>query len=402
MTISIQGLLVFLVVSYAVVLSPFLDAGLRNYLILLAALIGVISLFAFRVQKKSALIWSLVLSAYMAVVILATSGFAGLGPVALTITYMMGLVAIISIANRHWFDLPFATILFARIVVAYAIVSVLQMVASLGGLPIPNLIVSKGMWSYNSLAIEPSHLGRAVGITMLAYLILASQQARTRISAVPRSSHRKVLIAFFVTMLLSGSALAVIAIPITLMFALRPVWSVPLLAVTFLSLPFLSSMDYEPVQRATAFLSNLGSLDFDSLTNGDASGASRLIPTLIYLDIADPSTSAFWFGAGEQGSRAIFAPRIGGIANYEGGTGFLPGFLATYGTIASALFLWAFMLRQWNRKTYPIIIFWLCFFSSVPWNTQLFWYGLVTLALANAALSKNKAPLDASPRCFPE
>ncbi|SMH40711.1 hypothetical protein [Mesorhizobium australicum] len=388
MKITIQNVLVFVVVSYAIVLAPFLDAGFRNYLVLLAAFAGAFSLFVFHVQVAHVQLWSLVVIGYMCLVALANSGLPGLGSVALTFAYLMGQFTVASIAKRSWFDARFAATLLGRIVIAYAIVSVLQMIASFTGLSVPNLIASKGLWSYNSLAYEPSHLGRAIGITMLAYLIVVRGESGGRLSFRSGSMNRKVLIAFFVTMLLSGSAVAAIAIPIALIFALRPRWSVPLMVITFLVWPSLTYIDYEPLQRAIRLISNLDTLDIERLAEADGSGAARLIPFLIYLDLADPWTWTFWFGYGAQGAASVFVDRVKGIADYEGGVSFLPGFLVTYGLVGSAFFLWVLLISAWNSTTFPIIVFWFVFFTSVPWNIQLFWYGLIVLILVNEAISK--------------
>jgi hypothetical protein len=63
----------------------------------------------------------------------------------------------------------------------------------------------------------------------------------------------------------------------------------------------------------------------------------------------------------------------------------LPGFGVVYGMIGLGLFLWTFALRFMNRITAPVAAFWLVFFFSSAWNTQVFWYGIILIYLAWAA-----------------
>ncbi len=379
MTISTKTLFLFIVVSYAIVLAPFLDAGLRNYLVLAAAFVGFVSLFVFGGQGARSLLWTVVLISYMSLVALFTSPTRELASVALTLLYAMGYLAAASFATRPWFDAEFAAKLLGRIVIAFAIVSVIQFVASFSGLPVPNVISSRGVWNYNSLAIEPSHLGRGIGITMLAYLILVRRMPVSGRPYAISGAHAWVLVAFFTTMLLSGSALATLAIPMVFLFGWKPRWVVPLVLIGFLFWPLLLALDYQPLQRALLLLTNLDTLDTAKLVEADASGAARVTPMLVYILEADLGDLGFWFGYGSAGSARFFIERISGIADFGGSVGFFPGFMATYGVAGFLLFLWTFAIRLWNSATLPVFAFWFLFFSSVAWNTQLLWYGLIVL-----------------------
>ena len=163
--------LVFILVSYAVVVSPFVGAGLRNYMVLLAAMIGGILFMAFRFSLNRQVIWALLLFSIMTIQSLFQGGTGQFGSVALTFVYAMGYFAIAGLLDIIEDKRAFLMKVMRGVVFAFAILSVVQLLTSLVGLPIPNQIASKGIWSYNSLANEPSQLGRIVGISMLCYLI---------------------------------------------------------------------------------------------------------------------------------------------------------------------------------------------------------------------------------------
>jgi len=329
-------------------------------------------------------LWALILLSIMAMRALLSGGGGELGSVVLTFIYGLGYFAISSLLERGKNKRMFVQNMMRRLIFAFAILSVVQMMASFTGLPIPNLIGSKGLWSYNSLAYEPSQLGRVVGISMLCYLML------DRLSGVPEhpgdtpQTRQKVWIAFVLSMLLSGSALATVAIGVAFVMSRALVWVFVIVASAILLWPMALFIDYEPLQRVVLLISNLGSFDLDLLYAADGSGAVRIAPVFIYLSEASAAEFGFWFGYGDGGLTRFFLGRLLGVGDTVT-VGFLPGFMVIYGIFSSALFIWVFALRQANRTTLPLIGFWVIFMSSSAWNTQVFWYGLVIIQIAYLA-----------------
>ena len=93
----------------------------------------------------------------------------------------------------------------------------------------------------------------------------------------------KVLIAFLVTMFLSGSALATLAI-IAVYFLSRSItWSIQSPSGPSNGAA-LMLIDYDPLQRGVVFFMSLGSMDFEQILEADHSSALRIAP-LIYLRI---------------------------------------------------------------------------------------------------------------------
>ena len=266
------------------------------------------------------------------------------------------------------------------VIYAYAIFSVIQLLFWLGGLPVPNLTSSKGMWSYSSLAFEPSHLGRIVGISMLGYLVLMRLPVANSAVAETGNPRQKVLIAFLVTILLSGSALAILASMAVYLLSRSIIWAFLLTFAYFLIWPTLLLIDYEPLRRGVLMISNLGSLDVNQILQVEHSGGVRIAPLLVYLRDSSMAEAEFWFGYGKSGLERYFLGQIPGLGD-QVAAGFLPGFAVVYGVILMAAFVWLFAIRQFNRTTAPLIAFWLVFFSFSAWNTQVFWYGLIVIQI---------------------
>jgi hypothetical protein len=379
-----RDFLVFILLSYALVVFLFVDAGLRNYLVLFAAMLGGLLFFVFGLRLQRQAFWAFVLVSVMAMRALFVGGSGELGSVLLTTLYALGYFAVASLLDRVDDKRAFVMGVMRGIIYAFTVLSLIQMAASLVGLPIPYLGSTRGMWSYNSFAYEPSHLGRVVGISMLCYLMLARLPTLPGHADEPARTRLKVLAAFLATMLLSGSALAAAAIVLVFALSRSLAWVLVVTSASFLVWPLFLVVDFAPLQRVALILANLGSLDVDALFSADASGAVRIAPAVIYLKEASTVEPGFWFGYGSDGLRRFFLGRLPGLGDTVPG-GFLPGFLVVYGFFLTAFFIWLFLLRQANRTTAPLIGFWLIFMTASAWNTQVFWYGLIVIQIAWAA-----------------
>ena len=390
--LNLRYLLVLILVSYAVVVSAFIDAGLRNYLVLFAAVLGGALLLRLRLPMQRQPLWAFVLFAVMAASGLAVGGMKDLGSVALTLIYSLGYFAVASLLEKVKDKRAFIKGVMRGIIYAYAAVSVGQMVASLAGLPVPNLIASKGLWSYNSLAFEPSQLGRVVGISMLCYLILDRFPALSEHPRETQKTRKKVIFCFLTTMLLSGSALAAIAIIAVFIFS-RSFMSAFLIGIAvILFWPMVQLIDYDPLNRAAILISSLGDMNIDEMFRVESSGAVRIAPLLVYLESASLTDFRLWTGYGFDGLEHLFLgvfPGMGDIVS----AGFVPGFSVVYGILITIIFINIFIIIRINNFTIPLIVFWIIFIATSSWNTQVFWYGLIVIHVTWAA-SREAVPAE--------
>lgn len=391
LVLTSRDFLIFILGSYAVVVFVFVDGGLRNYLVLFAAVLGGLMFFVFRLPLQRQVFLAFFLFSYMGSRAFLIGGAQELGSVAFTFIYALGYFAIVGLLERVYDQRAFVMWMLRSIIYAFMILSVIQMATSLVGLPIPNLGATKGLWSYNSFSYEPAHLGRVVGISMLCYIMVARLPVLPGHSDDLPRTRNKVLLAYLTTMLLSGSALAFMAIIVVFVLSRSLAWVTALTATSFLIWPLVLVIDFEPLQRVVAILTNLGSLDVDTLFAAEASGASRIAPTLIYLQEISTEDAGFWFGYGSDGLRNLFLGRMPGFGDIIA-AGFLPGFAVVYGALIFGFFIWIFLLRLANGTTAPLICFWLVFMTSSAWNTQVFWYGLILVQIAWAVNHERLKP----------
>lgn len=367
---------------FATAFSPFVGDDQRNFLVIFISFLAVPLIIIFRLNVGQDLVWVALTIGYLALVIIFTGDFAGWSTVGYTAMFAMAYLAVVGGLRSGRIDSEAIQKLLKLVIYLFAIVAILQMVASLTGLPIPNSILSHGLWSYNSLAVEPSHAGRALAMTMLVYLLLSRERRRAESPIDLLRQHRVVLAAFFFGIVLTGSALAAFCAPLVILLSLSKRW-VTVTAVTLLLVwPSLLLIDAEPVQRALKFMIAMQSMDIGALVEADHSGAIRVMPFLIYLEKVSIAEPSFWLGGGLEDIRRYIQGDLIGAGDAVM-AGFIPGFFIAFGALGSILFMWAFLFRFLTNATLPVVVLWVLIFTTSAWNSQLFWYGLMLLRVTH-------------------
>jgi len=381
-------LLIFIFMSYGCTISILIDEAGRNFLTIFAGFVSLLTVFVNYKYVVRDFPWSIPLFIYMFSVRLFTDNNSNIISLIVTFIYSMGYYAVTSLAAQSWCDEEFIASLFAKIIYSYAAVSLIQLICSSLGIYVPNLLGHKEGISFNSLALEPSHLARILGITFLAYLLIKQIDFNKTNYMRIIKREKYILLAFLVTMILSGSATAVMAIPVSILFSVKYKNSLPILLTLGVVITILVNIDYEPIQRVFAFIPNLLALDQEALVNTDNSSAVRVLPFLIYLNDARPYELSFWFGYGPDGMAEFFRDAIKGIKDYSGEAGFIPGFAVVYGILGNILYFWTFLFNYRLKNTLPIIFFFIMFYFTSPLNSPLMWYALIVFELAFESMNK--------------
>lgn len=381
-SLAIRQLTLALIFAFATAFSPFVGDDQRNYLVIFLAASSAPLMAFLRLGIGKDVIWLALVLLGPFLLILVNGPWSELTTLAYT-----GMLATAYLAVARGLHTGFITRnavvrLLKILILLYALFSVLQMAASLGGLPIPNLILSKGAWNYNSLAAEPSHAARALALSMLTYLILV-RDGNDKIGLCELlSQHKSFVGAFLISIGLTGSVTGFIAAPLAIVLVLSKTWTLALAGVLFLAWPTLYTIDFPAIQRSSAFLAALPTMDIAALVEADQSGAMRVMPLLIFLDEADPASLQFWFGGGLGAIDSYVQGKLIGAGELVG-AGFIPGYIMAFGVVGALLFLWAFLLRFLVPATRPIALLWIILFATSPWNTQLFWYGLMLVRVVH-------------------
>ena len=244
--------------------------------------------------------------------------------------FLLMYVLFYSLVHTGAFTLQYFIKVVKYLIFAYGICLVLQQICFLIGirfLPLINLNNQffLGINKLPSLAIEPSHSARILGVLFYAYLKCNEYRAGAKISIVSifTPEHRWVTIAFLWAMLTMGSGTAFICLGVLSLYFMKGfqfLYAIPIFVGVYF---ILNIFEVQQFQRAvvTAQASMTG--DAREVAEADGSASARIAPTLNALKM-DLSDSKNWFGEGcdigskYRGTESQYVGRINeyGLVNY--------------------------------------------------------------------------------------
>lgn len=271
------------------------------------------------------------------------------------------------------------------LIISYAAVLVVQQLCVLVGLPIFNVSNHDPSvpWKLNSLAAEPSHSARIVGLLMLAYIL--GQRLASRTGEEVRFSQRQNMflwLCFLWTMITMVSATALIMIAIVLLTYvqrnhIRDYTFGALLAIAVL----LLLPDWVTGRAVDLALATL-TLDYAEVLRADHSGGMRIAPMLVLLDYVEIFSANGLFGNGIDSVGSFMSRHIWGVPEGSAGGGLLVLWYE-YGLIAFVFFV-LFTLKATGAVKAPanfLIWFALIFIAGV--NNQMVWLAIILMYSLN-------------------
>ena len=267
------------------------------------------------------------------------------------------------------------------LIIAYAVVLLIQQLCVLLGLPIFNLsnYDPSERWKLNSLSPEPSHSARIIGLLMFSYIL--GSRLLVRASKTHKVSQRQYILlwlCFFWTMITMMSATALVMVIIVLVTNAQGN-GIRFYGVSFLLAIFaIFFMPGDLTERIFKISLATLTLDYETVLNADHSGAMRIAPMLVLLDETELFSVSGIFGNGVDSVSLFMSDYIWGVAEGTPGGGLL-ALWYEYGLI-SFLFFVLFTLHTTSALKSPagfLIWFLLIFIASV--NSQMVWLAIILL-----------------------
>ena len=267
------------------------------------------------------------------------------------------------------------------LIIAYAVVLLIQQLCVLLGLPIFNLsnYNPSERWKLNSLSPEPSHSARIIGLLMFSYIL--GSRLLVRASKTHKVSQRQYILlwlCFFWTMITMMSATALVMVIIVLVTNTQGN-GIRFYGVSFLLAIFaIFFMPGDLTERIFKISLATLTLDYETVLNADHSGAMRIAPMLVLLDETELFSVSGIFGNGVDSVSLFMSDYIWGVAEGTPGGGLL-ALWYEYGLI-SFLFFVLFTLHTTSALKSPagfLIWFLLIFIASV--NSQMVWLAIILL-----------------------
>lgn len=267
------------------------------------------------------------------------------------------------------------------LIYAYFVVLLIQQFCILSGLPVINLSnYNPGEpWKLNSLAAEPSHSARIVGLLMYCFITIKEIILRKGYLFIENIREDKwVWIAFIWTMVTMGSGTAFLFIPIILLKFIKFRNIVPIMILIVGIIIIVERLGITTIDRTVETFLSVLTFDENRIIETDPSAAMRIVPVIIFSKMIDFTTFDGWFGHGIDYVGTVLFEKMSGVHEGASGGGMLQ-IAMEYGLISAFIFLLFSAVNSITRKDYLTIVFWvlLVFLNGV--NHQITWLAIILL-----------------------
>ena len=271
------------------------------------------------------------------------------------------------------------------LIIAYTVVLIIQQLCVLVGLPIFNVsnYDPSNRWKLNSLAAEPSHSARIMGLLMLSYIVGARLLVRAdEKPRVSRKQNRVLWLCFFWTMITMLSATALIMVFLVLAANAQSNGFRHYLFGFLLGIFAMFAFPDELTRRVLALSSAFVTLDYIAVLNADHSGAMRVAPMLLLIDRVEIFSTSGLFGNGVDSVGLFMSDYIIGVAEGASGGGLL-ALWYEYGLIAFLFFVF-FTLKTTSALKSPVnFLVWLILIFIAGVNNQMVWLAIILMHTLN-------------------
>jgi len=273
----------------------------------------------------------------------------------------------------------------SRVVVAYAIVLLIQEISTALHIPVLNVVPNcVGTFKLNSLSYEPSHTGPILTILYYGYLKLEELKERKKLNLKDLyNANPKLFFSYFYVMLASLSVTCIFAMSIFLLYFVSKKHIIGMSVLIAVGAVVFFSLETEVGNRILELGPALKTLDAQALFLVDSSSAARIGPYLVYIQDFKWNSFNTWFGYGcDYGGLYL----IRYLANNESiqeniGVGGVINFMYDYGLIAFIALLYCIhsycKFRSFNFFLYITL------FSICPINVYMLWLYFIVIATLN-------------------
>lgn len=218
--------------------------------------------------------------------------------------YILMYILFYSFVHAGAFSLEYFTKVVKYMIFAYCICLILQQISTIIGIrfmPLINLNNQHylSLFKLPSLALEPSHSARILGVLFYAYLKCNEFKYghKMQLSSLFSKENRLVTYTFLWPMLTMGSGTAFLSMGILSLYFMQGrqlFWSIPVFIGVFFILEFF---EVQQAKRVSSVVVATATLNSQEVMDTDGSAAVRIKPLLNTLRI-DLTKKENWFGRG--------------------------------------------------------------------------------------------------------
>lgn len=280
------------------------------------------------------------------------------------------------------------------IIYAFAIVLLIQQFCVATGLPIFNLgnYNPAEPWKLNTLSAEPSHSVRMLSLYLYSYIYIKEiVNNRTYNLKVDVKRDKWVWISFFWVMLTSESATGFIFLVVLMPKFFKRTTFIPVILFIVILLSIAQMMEIEAVERAYKTTKATLTLDEQKIMKADGSGASRIVPLLVFAkNVTIFEADGLWGHGVDSGVKDKLVDFSGIGYGKKGIAGSMFSLWYDYGFIAFMFFVAFSFVACYNpRDKLPSMLFWFMLVFLYGVNNQMVWVCISLLYTNKFYLYKN-------------
>ena len=271
------------------------------------------------------------------------------------------------------------------LIIAYAVVLIIQQICVLFGLPIFNVsgYSISNPWKLNALSSEPSHTSRIVAFLMYCYIIVKELVLKRPYSLKKDAANDKWLwISFFCTMTTIGASTSFLFLPLVLLKFIRLKDLLPLVFLITTIFGISIFFGVTAFERAYNVFIAVLSLNPEIITNADHSASIRIVPILVLIPLLNITTLDGLFGHGIDYVGSILYLMVPGIEKGMPGGGLMQLWL-DYGFIIFLVFTFGSIYFTFSKRNKLSIIFWFFLVLMYGVNNQILWLFIIFMYTVN-------------------
>ena len=271
------------------------------------------------------------------------------------------------------------------LIIAYAVVLIIQQICVLFGLPIFNVsgYSISNPWKLNALSSEPSHTSRIVAFLMYCYIIVKELVLKRPYSLKKDAANDKWLwISFFWTMTTIGASTSFLFLPLVLLKFIRLKDLLPLVFLITTIFGISIFFGVTAFERAYNVFIAVLSLNPEIITNADHSASIRIVPILVLIPLLNITTLDGLFGHGIDYVGSILYLMVPGIEKGMPGGGLMQLWL-DYGFIIFLVFTFGSIYFTFSKRNKLSIIFWFFLVFMYGVNNQILWLFIIFMYTVN-------------------
>ncbi len=308
-----------------------------------------------------------------------------------SIAFVLTFLAYERLLHRYKFTAQDYLSLLKYLIYAYFIVLLIQQFCVLTGLPILNVRFYDiaNPWKLNSLAGEPSHSARIVGVLMYSYMVMKEIIENKKYDFKESIKKDKwIWLSFLWIMLTMGSGTAILFLGVVLLKFIRFRTLIPLFILLSLTAILINTMGSHSYDRVLNVIMATATFDTDAIIKADHSASSRIVPMMVISQMVDFISINGWFGHGIDSTNVIIHAIYPGFPEGATGGGMFQLWWE-YGFLTFILFVWFSIKMTFRKKDMLTLVFWFFLVFMYGVNSQIVWLTIMLL-YTNIFFIKNK------------